>query len=121
MWLLFLSEPGGQRVPGNPDFGGGFAAAVFGFPQIAPQSINDVPCVHGIFMPASYSAESQLRFTEESRQGRMRQFFIYRYLWDVLAVVADPAKIVVTWRYGFRSASHRENVHGEVRPTQIHR
>jgi hypothetical protein len=79
VWLLFVSEPGGQRDPGNPDFGGGFAATLFGFPQVAPQSIYDVLRVHGIFMPASYSAESQLFFTGESRQARLRQFFIYRW------------------------------------------
>ena len=78
VWLPFVSEPGGQRDPGNPNFGRGLAAVVFGFPEVAPQSINDVLRVHGIFMPASYSAENQLFLTRESTQARMRQFFIYR-------------------------------------------
>ena len=54
VWLPFVSEPGGQRDPGNPDFGSGLTAVVFAFPQVAPQSISGVLRIHGIFLPAFF-------------------------------------------------------------------
>jgi hypothetical protein len=80
VWLLSVSEPGGQRDPGSPDFGSGLTAVIFGFPQVAPQRINGVLRFHGILCLLLISAENQLFFTGESRQAHMRQFFIYRGL-----------------------------------------
>jgi|SRR3982074_2889777 len=61
--LLFVSEPSGQRDPGNADFGSDLAAVFSGFPQVTPQGINDVLRVHGIFIPVSYSANNQFFLT----------------------------------------------------------
>jgi hypothetical protein len=65
--LLFVSEPSGQRDPGNADFGSDLAAVVSGFPQVTPQGINDVLGVHGIFIPASLFGKQSVLLNQSDK------------------------------------------------------